>query len=346
MSAAFDISEPGMPAARGAPVPIDQQPGLSLFWWRSPAGNFGDDINLWLWDRLMPGWQDWRAEGVLVGVGSLLNTDLLPRADRYLVIGAGHGYGTPPRPADHAAHWDVRAVRGPITAELMGLDPSLGVIDPAAMTARLEDFASPLRTGGTLFVPHCHSDIDPDYDWPAATAEAGLRYQSPRATPHEVIRTIAGADLVVTESMHGAIIADAFRVPWVPVSLNDRFSTVKWRDWMASLEIEPPTIIPLPQPIRRARAALRTVRARLRGEGGRPPGTATPRVLAPGTTPDDLKSRAVVHLRGAQQRLVVNALRAAATARPTLSRPGVTEERLDRLFEIIDAVRRDYGCPR
>ena len=39
------------------------------------------------------------------------------------------------------------------------------------------------------------------------------------------------------ESMHAAIIADAFRVPWVPVALSREVSPFKWVDWTSSVNV-------------------------------------------------------------------------------------------------------------
>jgi succinoglycan biosynthesis protein ExoV len=38
--------------------------------------------------------------------------------------------------------------------------------------------------------------------------------------------------------MHAAIIADAFRVPWIPLALSPDFSYFKWNDWAKSLEVD------------------------------------------------------------------------------------------------------------
>jgi succinoglycan biosynthesis protein ExoV len=46
--------------------------------WASHHGNFGDDLNLWLWDYLLPGFRDVHADTMLVGVGTVLNPVLLP----------------------------------------------------------------------------------------------------------------------------------------------------------------------------------------------------------------------------------------------------------------------------
>jgi succinoglycan biosynthesis protein ExoV len=39
--------------------------------------------------------------------------------------------------------------------------------------------------------------------------------------------------------MHGAITADAFRVPWVPVRFATNFYEEKWRDFLESMNIVP-----------------------------------------------------------------------------------------------------------
>ena len=51
---------------------------MKPYHWPSHHGNFGDDLNLWLWDALLPGLRDVREETLLVGVGTVLNPTLLP----------------------------------------------------------------------------------------------------------------------------------------------------------------------------------------------------------------------------------------------------------------------------
>ena len=67
---------------------------MDPFYWESAHGNFGDDLNLWLWDFLLPGFRDVHAETLLVGVGTVLNRALLPAGQAKLVLGSGFGYGT------------------------------------------------------------------------------------------------------------------------------------------------------------------------------------------------------------------------------------------------------------
>ena len=209
---------------------------MRLFYWQSPSGNFGDDLNLWYWDRFLAGWRSWDEDCTLIGVGSILNTRILPESARYLVLGSGSGFGELPDVSD-ASKWDVRFVRGPLTARNLGLDATLSATDPAALISRLPEFASTARRG-TAYIPHCHSDASPFYDWPRICAAAGLAYISPRPESAAVIRAIGRAERVITESMHGAVLADALRIPWLPVAQLDTFNHFKWRDWAASLNLD------------------------------------------------------------------------------------------------------------
>ena len=116
---------------------------MQLFHWHAPRGNFGDDMNQWFWDDVLPGWRDWAAPGHLIGVGSLLTTGLALPAGVKIVAGAGAGYGQPP-PMD-PADWDIRFVRGPRTAAALGLPA-----DTPAATIERATRADQRTTVGTL----------------------------------------------------------------------------------------------------------------------------------------------------------------------------------------------------
>jgi hypothetical protein len=45
---------------------------VRLEYFKSPAGNFGDDLNPWLWDGLLPGLLHEGDGDVLLGVGTIL----------------------------------------------------------------------------------------------------------------------------------------------------------------------------------------------------------------------------------------------------------------------------------
>jgi succinoglycan biosynthesis protein ExoV len=97
-------------------------------------------------------------------------------------------------------------------------------------------------------VPHYETIAFPG--WAEAASMAGFGLVDPRGTPEQVIAALAGASLVLTESLHGAILADAFGVPWRGFAVSRNFSTAKWADWSASLGIAADvTLVPPPDPM-------------------------------------------------------------------------------------------------
>ena len=312
------------------------------FYWESAHGNFGDDLNLWLWDFLLPGFREVHPETLLVGVGTVLNQALLPKAIRKLVVGSGFGYGKLPDFSD-PTEWDIRCVRGPLTAGKLGLDPELGIIDPAVMVADMPEFASLPRTQDAIFVPHWESTVGGI--WPIVCQAAGLVYVDPCGEAKSVIRAIAQSRLVVAESMHAAILADAFRVPWVAVSTSRSINSFKWQDWAATVGVAyRPRHVPVS-----SRAEAITKGARFWGVdfGNREPQPEDPNQRSFDDslvmTRSDPRPSA---LRSAAKQLLaapsILALRQAGKALPQLSADGVLAERKERMREVLAGIRRDY----
>lgn len=204
---------------------------MKIDYWRSAHGNFGDDLNEWLWREMLPGIWD-AGDGIrFIGIGTVLNRGL--ESDQFTVIfGSGAGYAAPPRTLKDARKCKVYGVRGPLSARAVNLEPYLALTDPAILIAALPRFQN-LARQGVAFVPHWKSvGIG---TWPAICRELGIDYVDPQQDSELVIRRIGSANLVLAESMHAAIVADALRVPWISVTTTPEFLAFKWADWAASL---------------------------------------------------------------------------------------------------------------
>lgn len=204
---------------------------MKLHYQNAVRGNFGDALNEWLWQRLLPDmWND--DDVVFVGVGTLIDRDV-PQGRLRVVFGSGAGYAPPPDGMGAPdANWKIYGVRGPLTARVIGIDPSLAVTDSAILVSRLDELRGEPR-GDIVFVPHWKSVRFGA--WAAVCRDLGIHFVDPCDDSRDVIRRIAGARHVIAESMHAAIIADAFRVPWTPVVLSREVSPFKWADWASSL---------------------------------------------------------------------------------------------------------------
>jgi succinoglycan biosynthesis protein ExoV len=319
------------------------------FHWESHHGNFGDDLNLWLWDFLLPGFRHRHDDVLLVGVGTVLNSTLLPKGVLKVVVGSGYGYDAPPDISD-ATEWDIHAVRGPKTAEKLGLDPKLGIVDPAVMITEMPEFQNLPKKNKAIFVPHWESALGGIWDTVCQTI--GLTYVDPCGEAKSVVREIAQSELVVAESMHAAILADAFRVPWIAVSTSGNINSFKWNDWAASVGA---TYRPRQVPVStRAEAMFKNERFwgisyENRGrpapepEESKQPAarqTADGTVLTAGRKPLDFSVKNIAKQVLATPSLL--ALWQASKAEPTLSPDGRVSERKERFAEALEGVKRKY----
>lgn len=204
----------------------------------------------------------------LLGIGSLLSSDMLRNLSLPLDV-----WGTGWRGKDSAFfdRSDIRfhAVRGPLTAEGFDLPPKQPMGDPALLMPLLfSRRVEPHKQ--SILIPHiyrvssllamqrasaagCSKIVFPlvyarlslatlkSIDLKGTLTDAWNWRGYNQAGIHSVwqlIDIISGASFVLTGALHGAILAQAYGVPWA--AYNDGYLDVppKWADWGAYLGIK------------------------------------------------------------------------------------------------------------
>lgn len=192
--------------------------------------NFGDALNPMIFEKFLPGYFDDNADELFVGIGSILGFKM-GNAKKKIVFSSGFAYGSLPK-IDES--FDIICVRGPLTANILNIDPALAITDGAALL-RYFDFPRPSKKYSYSFIPHVGSEEF--FDWSKICSEAGIHYISPKGEIEAVLNQILESEVVIAEAMHGAIVADTLRVPWIPTKAYPTINDFKWKDWTQSLSL-------------------------------------------------------------------------------------------------------------
>jgi succinoglycan biosynthesis protein ExoV len=204
-----------------------------LYRWQGASSNFGDELNTVLWPRLLPDFFDCDSTVRFLGIGSILDQRHPPQAIKLV---AGAGYGGYERKPHLDETWTIHWVRGPRTAATLGLPPRLALGDPAALVPGAIDV--PTVDGHDIgFMPHFESAAQGA--WRAAAELAGVRLIDPRDPPLVVLQAIGCCKLLLSEALHGVIVADALRVPWIAIRPRARVHRPKWLDWADTMDLRP-----------------------------------------------------------------------------------------------------------
>jgi hypothetical protein len=204
---------------------------MKMYYFKTTRRNFGDELNVWLWPQLLPDYFDEDDSTLFLGIGSILH-DFFPADSKKIVFGSGYGgYTLLPR---INGNWRFHFVRGRLTADALGIDPSLALGD-AAILLRSCIEVGPHRKYPVSYMPHWESAVNGA--WPEVCSLAAIHYIDPCARVEQVLDDIMSSGLVITESMHGAIVADALRIPWIPVEPILAEHRMKWFDWASALDL-------------------------------------------------------------------------------------------------------------
>ncbi|MBM4231083.1 MAG: hypothetical protein FJ184_10095 [Gammaproteobacteria bacterium] len=207
---------------------------MDVYYYKSESANFGDDINSWLWERLIPERLAEPDDTIMMGIGTIIGQKV-PGARTKKVFTSGAGYNPDFRMV-LGAGWEIVAVRGPLTAALLELPPTAAVTDGAILVHEFPELLTDSsRRSGVFFMPHLSAARA--VDWPSVCARAGVQYLDPREEHLSLIKRIGSARLVLADAMHAAIVADALRVPWIPLSTSSEVNTFKWLDWTLSMGV-------------------------------------------------------------------------------------------------------------
>ncbi|SEQ41942.1 succinoglycan biosynthesis protein ExoV [Devosia sp. YR412] len=207
---------------------------MKLVFFRGTVPNFGDELNLSVWPAILPkGFLDEDESELFVGIGSIIGDHLSPTARKF-VMGSGYA-GYMGLPDVHDGSWDIRFVRGPNTARTLKIDPSLSICDSAILLRTME-LPAPDDRVGIAFMPHYES-LERG-NWAEACRMAGITLIDATEPVEKVLSQIRGARLLITEAMHGAIVADALRTPWIGAKPIYGGHHKKWLDWAGALNLD------------------------------------------------------------------------------------------------------------
>jgi len=196
--------------------------------------NFGDCLNELVWNTILPGiFSEGDSDIAFIGFGTLLNGHL-PKFRKTIIFGTGYGYGRAPR-IDKS--WHIYCVRGPITAKALNIPFELGIADSSILVRKLINYSISKRHKVSL-IPHVFEMHEKPDVFNKAAQNLGWFCIDPRWSVDKILNEIASTELIVTSAMHGAIIADAFRVQWVPIKSNAGIPNIKWQDFFASMCIK------------------------------------------------------------------------------------------------------------
>ncbi len=207
--------------------------------------NYGDELNPYIFNHYLNNPFGKEKNSIFLGIGSILGMFKGGSIQTKVVFSSGYAagqertYGKKPKIDDS---YKIFCVRGPLTSEILNIDVSLAVLDGAYLLRGMID-ELPVKKYKVSFMPHYGSVHL--YDWQYICSELGLNFINPKDDVETVLNAILDSERLITEALHGAITADAFRIPWAAVKLHSQINAFKWQDWSKSLEMEyNPVILP------------------------------------------------------------------------------------------------------
>ena len=225
---------------------------IRLYYYRHRDGkpNFGDALSPMIIERVLGRPTVWAPQVScdMAAIGSILSGILQRSWKRWLSLRFspvhvwGSGFIRAPEARELATRGalKIHAVRGHATRAGLSMPDDTALGDPGLLVGHLLD-RPVAKTSSWAIVPHT---VDRDM-----AVIRGLKACTPHAVvadlagdPDECLRTIAGAEFVISTSLHGLITADALGIPSIWAKMSGRVSgdRYKFGDYYSALGMDTP----------------------------------------------------------------------------------------------------------
>lgn len=194
---------------------------LKAWWWKPRKGkNFGDELSAVILRKM--GYKVRRVkleDADIVMAGTIMDSVVKRAKDGCIIWGSGVSWENPIE-----NRFDVRAVRGRITANQLGVDVPLG--DPGLLTSRFFPKQPPKYNVGVVK----HYVDEREYPWADIIIEATEPVE-------DVISKISQCRTICSSSLHGVIVANSFGIPAMRIDHDLVISgDIKWMDYQTALD--------------------------------------------------------------------------------------------------------------
>lgn len=217
---------------------------FDFFYYKPKIKNFGDHLNEYIYKNLF---FDSQLKSNVIGIGSILTKEFLTENEiegkNCFVLGSGT------RSIRDIPRFDIEKgsfFRGPLTNMVATLDTNNFISDGAYVLRQIDKYKKLEHTQKQYpisIIPYFRSLNGAN--WSKISKEFDLNFIDP-TIPNGIdffMEEVAKSKLIISEAMHGAIMADIFRIPWVRLEfLSSIFeslevSTFKWKDWQYSIKL-------------------------------------------------------------------------------------------------------------
>jgi succinoglycan biosynthesis protein ExoV len=199
------------------------------------GGNFGDDLNNILWDLLPKQNKSLPEDEAILGIGTHHYPNIQKNIKKIHIFGCGSYL-------EDSTNWignkqvEIHFVRGPLTAKNWHCETK-ALTDSAILMLLTNLKDVPCRNSKKVgYIPHHRSSGYADFQ--RICDDANIEFIDTRCNDlKKFISQVKSCEFVITEALHGAIVADIFRKPWVPVKSASYINGFKWADWCQSINL-------------------------------------------------------------------------------------------------------------